>query len=102
MLEYNIEFYYCCRHDCGIAIVISDKKYEFPDCGCEVSMNSGASSCGNIYLEMNGTVIEECDIKKNVEKYADNSGWDFKYTELIGDRQLDEPFYKWLKSKTSK
>ena len=100
-MEYNIAFYYCSRHDCGIAIVISDKKYEFPDCGCEASADSEAYPCGKIYLEMNGTVIEGDDIKKNVEKYADNSGWNFKYTELIGDRQLDEPFYKWLKSKTS-
>ena len=100
MLEYNIEFYYCCRHDCGVATFISDKKYKFPDCSCDASITSGAVSCGKIYLEIDGTVIEEQDIKKNVEKYADNSGWSFKYTGLLGDPQLDDAFYKWMKSKT--
>jgi hypothetical protein len=100
-MENNIEFYYCSRHDCGVAIVICAKRYEFPECGCHVSIDSGASLCGKIYLEMDGTVIEEQDVKKNVERYCDNSGWKFKYTELIGDKKLDDTFYKWLESKTA-
>lgn len=105
MVKYNIEFYYCGLHDCGVATIISKHKYYFPDCNCEASIYNGAYLCGKLYLEMDGTFIEETDIKKNVEKYADNGGWKFKYTQLLIhpqlliDQELNEAFYKWIKNK---
>ena len=105
MDKYNIEFYYCGVHDCGVATVMSKEKYYFPDCNCEASIYNGAYLCGKLDLEIDGTCIEETDIKKNIETYADNSGWKFKYTQLVIDPklvidpQLNDAFYKWIKSK---